>query len=49
MPTYIVERVDISTCEVEADSLEEALCLANENLEKWDFCAGETTAILENN
>ena len=49
MPNYIVERVDISTCKVKADSLEEALYLANLNPEQWDFCAGEPTAILENN
>lgn len=49
MPTYTVERVDISTCEVEADSPEEALELANQTPEKWDFVAGENTVFMENN
>ena len=49
MPQYTIERVDISSCQVQADSPEEALELANAMPEKWDFTAGEPNAILEEN
>ena len=48
MPQYTIERVDISTCEVQADSPDEALALANAWPEIWGFEAGENTVILEN-
>lgn len=47
MARYIVERVDISTAMVEADSAEEALKIANDCPELWDCEVGKPVAILE--
>ena len=47
MPSYNVERVDISSCSVDADSPEEALEIANANPYLWDIAVGENEAILE--
>lgn len=48
MATYTVERVDVSSCTVEANSPEEAIEISNNDPELWDIAIGETEAILEN-
>lgn len=40
MTQYMVQRVDISSAYVEADSPEEALAIANDDPELWSYEAG---------
>lgn len=41
--TFRIERVDVSWCEVEAASEQEALDFADNNPQIWEFEAGELT------
>ncbi len=41
MPSYYIERTDVSWAYVEADSEEEAREIANRNPELWTFEVGE--------
>jgi hypothetical protein len=47
MTTYRVSRWDESCTTVEADSPEEALEIANNSPEIWDYLPGEPTAAVD--
>lgn len=45
MATYLVERRDVSWIEVEADSPEDALEVANDSPDRWEFEPGEMEVV----
>jgi hypothetical protein len=43
MPRYLIERIDVSYIEVDADNEDEAFDIANDLPHHWDIDIGEAT------